>query len=58
MAVYKEDWLGRQGHETRLVFLSIPILFFRCFFSFVVRLIILIYSFDTLDFLFVLAIRS
>jgi hypothetical protein len=44
MSVYKEDWLGRQGHETRLVFLSIPILFFHCFFSFVVRLILLIYS--------------
>ena len=58
MAVYKEDWFGRQGHDTRLVFLSIPILFFHCFFSFVVRLILLIYSFDTFHFLFVLAIRS
>lgn len=60
MAVYKEDWFGRQGHDTRLVFLSIPILFFfHCFISFVVRLILLIYSIRwtfSLSLLFVLTI--
>jgi hypothetical protein len=59
MAVYKEDWFGRQGHDTRLVFLSILILFFHCFFSFVVRLILLIYSIRwtfSLSLLFVLTI--
>jgi hypothetical protein len=58
MAVYKEHSFGREEHETRLVFLFTPILIFHRFFSFVIRLILLIYSFNTPDFLFVPAFRS